>query len=281
MHTPPLAPAPPLPLALDVHLSPPTFHNLLHAAPFFPAYHPPLPPASPPPITPLSPPSLPLANGPGEVQGDTALRSTSQHSVCLGLASAPSVDLDNLDAILHLPFYQELPPFTNRHLGDFEWVAFEEVLSNWTAVVQSTVSAQRHNAANPSAGWRQRQRRCNSSEACPAPPDTSPDTHQSSQGATGGRTSGHAKRAAKSSFLQRLYRVNPGACIRRLVDDKPSVYCTINEEGITSHFASTYAAAPRLAPPPPWVFKTRASSSTEGDVLNEAFTPDEEVCPWY
>eukprot|EP00731_Ephydatia_muelleri_P021513 Em0014g104a len=108
-----------------------------------------------------------------------------------------------------------------------------------------------------------------------ASPDTSPDTPQSSQYATGGRTSGHAKRATKSSFLQRLYRINPGACIRWLLDDKPPVYCTIIEEGITSHFAGTYAAAPPLAPPPPWLFKACASGSIEGDVLNEAFTPDE------
>lgn len=52
------------------------------------------------------------------------------------LSTQPTIDLDNLDETLHLPFHQELLPFAGRMLGEFEWVAVEGVLQCWSSVIK-------------------------------------------------------------------------------------------------------------------------------------------------
>ena len=80
--------------------------------------------------------------------------------------------------------------------------------------------------------------------------------------------------------LQRLYCKSPSTCVRRLLTDQPPVYCSIPDEDLVSHFTTSYAAAPALAPPS-WLFDRRMpdprDGQVEGDVLDEAFTPEETL----
>ena len=94
----------------------------------------------------------------------------------------PSIDLDNLDETLRMPFYQELLPFTERLLGEFEWIAFEEVLCHWSTVIKDVVSAHHRRPPNPTAQWAHRRRgryggrlpgARSPSPAQPLPPDPS------------------------------------------------------------------------------------------------------------
>ncbi|KAL5510384.1 hypothetical protein EMCRGX_G005922 [Ephydatia muelleri] len=52
-----------------------------------------------------------------------------------------SIDPENMDETLRQPFYRELTPFTGRRLGNFEWVAFEEVLLRWSTAIKDVVES--------------------------------------------------------------------------------------------------------------------------------------------
>eukprot|EP00731_Ephydatia_muelleri_P013789 Em0007g1099a len=85
------------------------------------------------------------------------------------------------------------------------------------------------------------------------------------------RASGRQRKAAKAKQQQRDYRLNPGACIRKILNDTPPVYCTIPEADLVNHFTSTYAPPPPVSDPPPWL----VSLDSHEDVLATPFTPDE------
>ena len=67
------------------------------------------------------------------------------------------------------------------------------------------------------------------------------------------------------------YRLNPGACIRKILDDTPPIYCTIPEADLVNHFTSTDAPPPPISDPPSWL----VSLDSHEDVLATPFTPYE------
>ena len=203
------------------------------------------------------------------------------------------IDPDNMDPTLRLPFHQELLPFADRMLGDFEWVAFECVLDRWSTAIKEVVIAQRRRPPHPTSQWARRQRRRQAGnqpqpQSPSPPPSLPPDPSQSTEpqvlNTPNNRASGRARQAAKSRYLQKLYRSNPGACMRRILDNGPPVYCTISEPDLVGHFTTNYAESPPLGPPPAWLFPDRQLGETgvsgatdEGDVLQSPFTPEEVV----
>lgn len=240
---------------------------------------PPPPPAgeaNPP--TPLSPPGLspPLAWVPGPLPTIT-------------------IDPERVDETLRAPMYQELIPFSGRQLGAFEWVAFEEALRRWSTAIKEVVTAQHRRPPNPTSQWaRRRWRRAREGEGrppSPSPdPELPPDPSQQievqgqNQNTTTTRASGWARRAAKARHLQRLYRANPGVCMRRLLETTPPVFCRISEPELVQHYTNTFAAPPPLGPPPTWLFPDRRPSdpgvpgdTVEGDILQPPITPEEVV----
>ena len=100
------------------------------------------------------------------------------------------------------------------------------------------------------------------------------------------RASGWAQRAAESASLQRQYRANPSACVRRILFDSPPLYCNVAEDKMVTHITAAYAESPPLNPTPDWLFPPRDGKDTDGDVLSEPFSPKEVVsqfrrhCPW-
>ena len=135
---------------------------------------------------------------------------------------------------------------------------------------------------HPSAGWSRRNRRRSSGHSPIDPPSPllEEEDPQETSSIGGGHSSGRTRRAAKAAFFQKLYRKSPSACVRRLLNDQPSVYCKIPEEDLVNHFTATYAEAPLLAPPPPWLVQLPGAHQDDqplvpGDVLSEAFTPEE------
>ena len=101
------------------------------------------------------------------------------------------------------------------------------------------------------------------------------------QGSTNTRASGRARRAAKARHLQRLYRANPGVCMRRLLEATPPVFCKIPEPELVQHYTDTFAAPPPLGPPPAWLFPSRQpgvpGDNMEGDILQSPITPEDVV----
>eukprot|EP00731_Ephydatia_muelleri_P013746 Em0007g1056a len=141
-----------------------------------------------------------------------------------------TIDPERMDETLRIPMYQVIP-FSGRQLGAFEWVAFEEVLMQWSTAIREVVTAQHRRPPNPTSQWaRRRMRRAREGEGCPPspspdpelPPDPSQQTEvqEQDQNTTTTRASGRARRAAKARHLQRLYRANPGVCMRRLLETK-------------------------------------------------------------
>ena len=205
----------------------------------------------------------------------------------------PSINLDNLDETLRMPFQQELLPFSDRLLGEFEWIAFEEVLRRWSTVIKDVVSAHHRRPPNPTSQWarRRRGRRSRQPEAhSPSPPSSlpaDPSPHRDEQATPstplGNRASGRARHAAKAKYLQRFYHTNPGACMRRLLENGPPVYCKIAEADLVGHFTAAMAEPPPVGPPPTWLFSHQGENSTlggvqtnvEGDILHDPFTPEE------
>ncbi|KAL5510086.1 hypothetical protein EMCRGX_G005562 [Ephydatia muelleri] len=80
-----------------------------------------------------------------------------------------SIEPENMDETLRQPMYQELTPFAGRRLGDFEWVAFEEVLNRWTIAIKEVVTAQRCCPPNPTSQWARRRRRREQEACSPSP----------------------------------------------------------------------------------------------------------------
>ena len=64
--------------------------------------------------------------------------------------------------------------------------------------------------------------------------------------------------------------------MRRLLNDKPPVYCSIPEAELVSHYTATYAPAQHLAPPPSWLHQQDVQGEP-CDVLKEPFTPQEVI----
>ena len=165
-------------------------------------------------------------------------------------------------------------PVAGRQLGNFEWVAFEEVLNRWTAAIKELVTAPRHRPPNRTSQWaRRRSRREQGAE------------QEQELGRPNNRASGYARRAARGKVLQKLYQANPGACMRRLLDNTPPVYCNIGEQELVAHYAAALAEPPPLGPPPTWLFPNRhpedsgeTAVTDKGDVLQPPVTPDEVVC---
>ena len=193
-----------------------------------------------------------------------------------------TIDPENMDQTLRLPFHNELLPFANRTLGEFEWVAFEGTLERWSTAIKEVVTAQSHHPSQATSQWARRRRRQteNLSQQCSPSPASAPleEPSQSSerqdQNAPNNRASGRARHAARARTLQRLYRANPGACMRQLLDNGPPVYCKIAEPEIVGHFTTAYAESPPLGPLPAWLFPDRHPGVTgvpgatdEGDVL--------------
>ena len=204
-----------------------------------------------------------------------------------------NIDPENMDLTLRLPFHNELLPFAGRTLGEFEWVAFESTLERWTTAIKEVVTAQSHHPSHATSQWacrrRRRQAENPSQPRSPPPASAPPDEPSQSagprgQGAPNNRASGRARHAARARALQRLYRANPGACMRQLLDNGPPVYCKIAEPEIVGHFTTAYAESPPLGPPPAWLFPDRHPGDTgvsgttdEGDVLQSPVTPQEVV----
>ena len=203
-----------------------------------------------------------------------------------------SIDPDRMDETLRHPFYQELTPFAGRRLGDLEWVAFEEVLLRWSTAIKEVVTAQQRRPPNPTSQWaRCRRRREQEARGARSPtPDAAPqddppqEPDEQDQGPTNNRASGRTRRAAKARRLQKLYRANPGICMRQLLNNTPRAYCAITEQELVAHFTTTFAAPPPLGPPPAWLFPGRHPGNTgvpgttdEGDVLQSPVTPEEVV----
>eukprot|EP00731_Ephydatia_muelleri_P034312 Em0054g35a len=283
IHTPPSTSALPSPLVPDAHLSPTPsiFHNLLHAAPFVPASLPPPLLTSPSPITPppQSPSSLLLNSLPEVAQGETVPRLSSQHASHQDPTPAPAVDLDDLDATLRLPFYEDLVPFKDRVMGEPEWITFQKVISRWSTVIQGLTATQQHRPSNPSAEWGKRRRRNKNGAQEPRDleqPQNTTAEPPAVDDESGTRASGRARHAAKARFFQGLYKRNPAECVRRLLNDTPPVYCSIPEAELVTHFTAAYAPAPSLAPPPSWLYR-HDTQGVSGDVLAEPFTPQETI----
>lgn len=207
----------------------------------------------------------------------------------LGPLTRISIDPENMDETLRQPIYQELTPFTGRRLGDFELVAFEEVLNRWSTAIKEVVTAQRRRRPpNPMSQWARRRRRREQDARSPSPAaelpaDPSQTTEEQGQTSMNNRASGRARQATWARFLQKLYRANSGACMRCLLEDGPPVYCKNAESDLVEHFTAAYAESPPFGPPPTWLFPIDvqmtlgAGVSAEGDVLQEPFTPEEVV----
>ena len=199
-----------------------------------------------------------------------------------------AIDTENLDGTLRLPFHEELLPFAGRMLGEFEWVAFEEVLSRWSSAIKTVTATRHQRQGNPTGQWarRRRQRQHAEPRAGTAPPTqppredaSSPPPHDLRRAPPPGhRASGWQRHAASCAKLQRFYRANPGACVRQILSEGPPLYCKVAEEELVAHFSTAYAESPPLNPTPEWLFPPRDTEGVErGDVLGQPFSPDEVI----
>ena len=274
--TPPLAPSPPCqdvvcpPVSTPLPASLPPSPSVVdaHAAALLPPSGVVVPVSEPlsPPVSPSvfaslvdAPPFVPLS------------RSGLSPTACTPI---PPIDLDDLDTSLRLPFLNDLSPFVSRVLGQFEWIAFEETLRRWSIAIHTTTSTQQRPCRPcPSSGWSRRTRARPRNNGAP-PTQESDDAPDDTETSAHHRASGWLRRAAKASACQRLYRRNPRECIRRLLTDTPPVYCAIPEADLSAHFTATYSAPPPLPPPPAWLYDDSVTT-TDGDVLTEAFRPEE------
>ena len=211
-----------------------------------------------------SPSSLLLNSLPEVAQGETVPRLSSQHASHQDPTPAPAVDLDDLDATLRLPFYEDLVPFKDRVMGEPEWITFQKVISRWSTVIQGLTATQQHRPSNPSAEWGKRRRRNKNGAQEPRDleqPQNTTAEPPAVDDESGTRASGRARHAAKARFFQGLYKRNPAECVRRLLNDTPPVYCSIPEAELVTHFTAAYAPAPSLAPPPSWLYRALLTSA--------------------
>ncbi|KAL5509932.1 hypothetical protein EMCRGX_G005382 [Ephydatia muelleri] len=165
------------------------------------------------------------------------------------------------------PCTRSSPPSLGDAWGPLNgWpVAFEEVLTRWSTAIREVVTAQHRRPPNPTSQWARRwRRRAQEREGRPPspspdlelPPDPSQQTgeQEQTQNPTNTRASGRARQAAKARHLQRLYRANPGVCMRRLLEATPPVFC-----GFLSQSSCNTLPTPHLlhwAHPPPGCFQT-------------------------
>ncbi|KAL5510004.1 hypothetical protein EMCRGX_G005468 [Ephydatia muelleri] len=161
-------------------------------------------------------------------------------------------------------------------------------MSRWSNAIKEVVTAPRHRPPNRTSQWAHRRRR-REQEARSLSPATEPpaDPTQPAEGwdrPSNHRASGYARQAARAKVLQKLYQANPGACMRRLLDNTPLVFCNIGEQELVAHYTATLAEPPPLGPPPAWLFPDRHPGDTEvpgatdeGDVLQTPVTPEEVV----
>eukprot|EP00731_Ephydatia_muelleri_P034311 Em0054g34a len=123
-----------------------------------------------------------------------------------------TIDPENMDQTLRLPFHNELLPFANRTLGEFEWVAFEGTLERWSTAIKEVVTAQSHHPSQATSRWARRRRRQteNLSQQCSPSPASAPleEPSQSSerqdQNAPNNRASGRARHAARARIVPTL-----------------------------------------------------------------------------
>ena len=180
------------PATPSVHapIPPPSiFRSLLHVPPFIPAR-----PQTDAPTRESAPPTTPSSPRAGVPERSEAHQPPPPVPTSTGRLS---IDPDNLDETMRLPFYRELEPLAGRQLGTFEWVAFEEVLCRWSAAIKEIVDKQQQRPSNPTSHWARRQRRRDSRPGMrPPSPNraaTSPPTAPSSEpGWTDGQGGGDA-----------------------------------------------------------------------------------------
>ncbi|KAL5509875.1 hypothetical protein EMCRGX_G005315 [Ephydatia muelleri] len=152
-----------------------------------------------------------------------------------------AIDVDDMNRILRSPFHDELLPFTDRLLGEFEWVAFEEVLGRWSVAIKAVITTRDQRQANPTSQWahRRRQRQRDEQRADATPQSRSPGegvllpppADQQRNPPPGHRASGWHRYAATSAKLQRLYKANPSACVRQILSEGPPLYCKDADRG--------------------------------------------------
>ena len=162
------------------------------------------------------------------------------------------------------------------------------MLQRWSSAIKEVVTAQRcRPPPNPTSQWAHRRRRREQQTRSPSPdPELPPDPSQQAEeeNPANTRASSQARQAAKARFLQKLYRANPGVCMRCLLNNTPPVYCKIADQDLVQHFTTMFAEPPPLGPPPAWLFPARQpdnsgvpGANNEGDVLQSQFTPEEVV----
>ena len=229
----------------------PSSHAMCIPIPHFPHI-----PAStpPPPVLPL--PSLPLA--------------------AYSPSTAPSADPTNEDinASLRAPFYSDVRAFYGRVLQGAEWEAFCKTLLSWAHKIRLSLPTSQ--TSHPTTGWARRRHQGHrpppSQSGYPdIPPSEDAAPRHPGERGHHRRASGRQREAAKASQLQRSYRFNPGACIRKILDDTPPTYCTIPEPELIAHFSATYAPPQPISEPPPWL----VALDSQEDVLATPFTPSE------
>ena len=161
-------------------------------------------------------------------------------------------------------------------------------MSRWSNAIKEVVTAPRHRPPNRTSQWAHRRRRREQETRSLSPAAEPPaDPTQPAEGRdrpSNHRASGYARQAARAKVLQKLYQANPGACMRRLLDNTPLVFCNIGEQELVAHYTATLAEPPPLGPPPAWLFPDRHPGDTEvpgatdeGDVLQIPVTPEEVV----
>ena len=198
-----------------------------------------------------------------------------------------AINTENLDGTLRLPFHEELLPFAGRMLGEFEWVAFEEILARWSSAIKAVTATRHQRQGNPTGQWARRRRQRQRAEPRTDAPQTQPPrdgasppppVNQQGHPPPGHRASGWQRHTASSAKLQRFYRANPSACVRHILSEGPPLYCKVAEEEIMAHFSTAYAESPPLNPTPEWLFPPRDAEGVDGgDVLSHPFSPDEVI----
>ena len=164
------------------------------------------------------------------------------------------------------------------------------MLLHWATQIQMATdtrqptSASMHTATRQYASRRRRRSRATtqSSPSIPVAPDTIPPTiseplttetapsqHNLPQSIS--QRSGRHRLAEQYRAFQRLYRQNPGACMKKILNDKPPCYCAIPDEELTVHFTTSYAAAVPLPPTPNWLLLREPSA----DIMGSIITPHE------
>ena len=202
----------------------------------------------------------------------------------------------HINATLREPFLVDVQNFASRRLDDNSWSEFEQMLLHWAGQIQTLTDNQRPNNNTMHAATRQYAARCRRSthpshvtspQSAPnsTPPnrtraDVTPLQQPSSQ------RSGHQRLAERSRLLQRLYRQNPGACMRKILDDKPQCNCNIPGEDLTVHFTQHVRScrpADNCAELAPGARNVRRHHGQQHLPIRSTGTTEEseEIGPWF